>query len=469
VLLAFAPFTLMDSHGSWRMSSVISRWSILPVRTPCLVLVPLALGWVFLGVLIAAWTPILSRMFPGIDMLYMLAVFLAGAVAAQALAWAIPRKPGQFWALAAVLFLALLLGAIVPQDSAGWPEARSLTLQTLAAVIAGLSLLAIWAARRNRCGDWSGEVPLAALCHRVRRPSNRTAVFRNPIAALFWSEIAPSCRTFILGWIGLALLLTGWACVTLWLHRPGVKIDWLLVGLGMVIDGLPNFGVLWLMAWALLLACEPGMGFQTRLSAYRSTRPLTVGMLAGTRMSSLLVTWLCVWVPLMLLQRVIPLAGLPDRDAFILSQQAADIMASRMVFSASTIVAALPLLLWGRLEGFPTVLLASLVAWCWTLVLGAFVGQRPAPDWLTWALGALLVAKMAAAAWLLLRSLRQGYLTWRFPAILSGGWVALIGGISWLFSPWQSWGLTSLLALSLMIPLVRLAACPLAMASNRHN
>jgi hypothetical protein len=164
---------------------------------------------------------------------------------------------------------------------------------------------------------------------------------------------------------------------------------------------------------------------------------------------------------------VVTLAGMPDRDAFILSQQAADIMASRMVFSASAIVAALRLLLWGRLEGFPTVLLASLVAWCWTLVLGAFAGQRPAPDWLTWALGGLLVAKLAAAAWLLLRSYRQAYLTWRFPAILLGGWVGLIGGISWLFSPWQSSGLEGLLALAVMIPLVRLAACPLAMASNR--
>src|SRR5262249_4431456 len=37
ILLAFAPFTLMDNHGSWRMNSITSRWSVLPARTSFLV------------------------------------------------------------------------------------------------------------------------------------------------------------------------------------------------------------------------------------------------------------------------------------------------------------------------------------------------------------------------------------------------------------------------------------------------
>ncbi|MHC1767876.1 MAG: hypothetical protein AB9869_26990 [Verrucomicrobiia bacterium] len=95
ILLAFAPFTLMESHGSWRMNSVITRWSVLPIRTCCLVAVPLAVAWVVLALVGWAWAPILERLFPGIDTVYMLSVYLTGAVAAQALAWAIPRKPSQ--------------------------------------------------------------------------------------------------------------------------------------------------------------------------------------------------------------------------------------------------------------------------------------------------------------------------------------------------------------------------------------
>jgi hypothetical protein len=140
-----------------------------------------------------------------------------------------------------------------------------------------------------------------------------------------------------------------------------------------------------------------------------------------------------------------------------------------MAFSANAMVAALPLLLWGRLEGLPTIFLASLVAWAWPCILGGFADQQPLADWMAWALTGVLAIKIGGALWLMSTSVRNGYTTWRFPAFLLGGWIAVVAAMSWWFAPWQAWGLASALGPILMIPLVRLAACPLAMAGNRHR
>lgn len=469
ILLAFAPFTLMDSHGSWRMNSVVTRWSVLPVPTFLLVAVPLAMAGILVSVLVWAWAPILGRLFAGIDMLHVLMVLLAGIVAAQALAWAIPRRPSQFWALAGLLFLLLLLGAILPQENQGWEDLRSGVFASLAAGTGGLALLALGAARRNRCGDWPGEIPLTALRDRMWRTGGRTGTCRHPVAALFWSEVAPGCRALVLGWVLLMVAVVVWAGVSSWLRRPEMPIDWQRIGLGMLLEGWANLAVLWLMGWGLYLACEPGLGFQTRLSGFRGTRPLTVGVLAGTRISAVVLGWLCLWVPLLVLQPSIAWMGLPEDDLIMLMQQASQITAGRMVFSAAMVIGALPLLLWGRLEGLPTLFLVTLVAWGWSWILGGFAYQNPPEEWLVWALAALLGARFLAAGGLLWRSHRQGYITWRFPAVLLGGWLAIAVGFQLLFTPWQAWGVVSALAPLVMIPLVRLAACPLAMGANRHG
>jgi hypothetical protein len=469
ILLAFAPFTLMESHGSWRMNSVITRWSVLPARTCCLVAVPLAIAWAVLALVVWAWAPVLERLFHGIDSFYMLAVYLTGAVAAQALAWAIPRKPSQFWTVAALLFLTLVLGSIVPQERAGWQDARLRTLAMLGGASVGFALLALWAAQRNRCGDWPGEVPFTKLWSGFRRVKPVGRVFRNRTAALLWSEVLPGCRAFAVSWLVLGLILAAWGCGIWWLRRPDVPIHWPLVAVGMLIEGLPNLGVPWLMAWGLFLGCEAGMGFQTKLSGFRSTRPLTAGMLAGTRMTSMALSWLVAWAPLLIAQHLLFLAPLTSDEALLFSGQAIPFTLGRMAFSASVMIAALPVLLWGRLEGFPTLLLASLIAWAWSCALAGFAFQKEASDWVGWALAAYLGLKLAVAAWSFRRSLRSGWITWRFPAVLTGGWLAVVAAMLWLWSPWLSWSLPGVLAPAAMIPLARLAACPMAMAANRHR
>jgi len=115
------------------------------------------------------------------------------------------------------------------------------------------------------------------------------------------------------------------------------------------------------------------------------------------------------------------------------------------------------------------VFLATLAGWAWTWSLSAFASQEPPPEWLSWALGGLLAVKLATAFWALVRSYREGYVKWQFPLVLLSGWLAVVVCMLWLFPVWQSGGVQSALTLAVLIPLARLAACPLAMAANRHG
>jgi hypothetical protein len=184
-----------------------------------------------------------------------------------------------------------------------------------------------------------------------------------------------------------------------------------------------------------------------------------------------ILAWLCVWVPLLGLQWICLTEdpGMRGEGTSELARQAANLIRSRMVFSANLMIGALPVLLWGRLEGFPTLLLANLVGWSWTWVLSGFVHQDPAPDWLSWALGGLLTVKVAAALVMLLQCLRLGYVTWRFPVILLGGWLATISYLVWRLPAQPDLLGSEVVGLAVMIPLARLAACPMAMARNRHG
>ena len=65
LILGFAPFTLMESHGGWRFSSMTTRWFVLPVPATVLVLLPLALGWAAIAAVHSAWSPLVQRLLPG--------------------------------------------------------------------------------------------------------------------------------------------------------------------------------------------------------------------------------------------------------------------------------------------------------------------------------------------------------------------------------------------------------------------
>ncbi|HOW68276.1 MAG TPA: hypothetical protein P5186_23300 [Candidatus Paceibacterota bacterium] len=470
LLLGMAPFTLMENQAGWRMNSMVTRWFVLPVRTLFLVGVPLGFAWGMVSLLLVVWSLVLHRAFGGVDMACFTLVFLVGITAIQMLAWSIPRKPTPFWVMVAFLFLSSLLTSVMLQESHDWQARRTTTLWALGALLPVMGFGCWWAAGRNRCGDWTGEIPFIGILDFLRRPWLFRHRGYSPTAALFWNDVFPAVRTFIASWIGLVLLVGGWACVSFWLRRPDLKINWIMIGRGLL-EAMPFFGILWLMVWGLLMGGEPGMGFVTRLSAFRATRPVSVGLLAGMRLAPFWLSWLCLWLPLVLLHHCLlhDYQGLPARMGEELNRSAAALMAARMAFSANVMVGALPLLLRGRFDGFPNLFLATLVAWIWTWVLARFANQETPPDWGGWLLGCLLVFKVGTAIAMSVVSCRQGLINWRFPAVLFGGWLLTTGSLIGFLPVVPVGGWIQACGVAVLMPLARLAACPLAMAANRYR
>jgi hypothetical protein len=417
--------------------------------------------------LVGAWTPLLHRLIPEFDTTYLLVVLVAGVAALQALAWLLPYRPNQFWPLAGLLFPVMLVLVVSPQEAPHWAARRGGMIQGFAGAIPLFALAGYYAARRNRCGDWSGGLPLDWLQRWFvgRRPKLRAV--RSPAAALFWSDTVAVVRVFLLSWLALALLLTASQVVLFLQHRPGVQFTPKLMAV-VGLQSLPFLGVMWLAAGGLFVAGEPGVGFRTRLSSFRATMPVSAGMLAAQRLTTGLLAWLVVWVPLLgcLFLYGADLTGLPSRDA---TRELAGVLGRLMAVSACVLVGALPVCVWGRLEGFPNLLLCAIVSWAgaWGLSLCVATPEGQPHPWAV-ALGWLAV-KAIVAAWALARAWRRGYITWRFVAGLMGGWLVLTNLLVWALPTGPLGDGWSAVWLLLFMPLARPALCPLAFAANRHR
>ena len=462
LFLGVAPFTLMETQAGWRMNSMITRWFVLPVPTVGLVFVPLFAASVFIVLLVTAWVPILNRLAFGLDHVYLTVVVLAGLVAVQTLAWTVPRRPGQFWTGAALLLPVVLVLALGPQDLKGGEAFRLEMTMLLSPVILPLMGFAWYAACRNRCGDWPGGLPLE-LCWQFLRQggatSGRRRDFRSASTALFWSDSRPALRLLV--FCGLALALAWFLLASLVLLREDPKKAFGLSLLYfMAHDLTPIAGLLWMAVWGLYAGGEPSTGFRTRLSSFRATLPVTSGALAAQRILTLCVGWCLVWLPPLALTlwwnpAGVSIAALDRRMEWALF----------MAVGAQVLVGALPLYLWGRFEGLPNLLLAALGSWVWLVVLGInlFVGVEGDLGWRWTLVWVLLALKFAGAAWALVRGWRVGYTTWRFPVGLVAGWVTVTAFIVWGLPQWH------VFSLALLVPLTRLAWCPLAVAANRHR
>jgi hypothetical protein len=469
VLLGVAPFLLMESQGGWRMNSAITRWFALPVRTAYLVLLPLLAAVVFLTLLVQAWGLILDRVARGFDGTYFNCALLLGLAALQALAWAVPRQPAQYWAGAALLFPVIIVLAIGPQDQPDTAAFRRGMPLPAAIGVVCFAAFALYAARRNRCGDWQGEFPLSRLWLFVRqgRPSNR--IFRSSGSALFFSDGLPALRMLLFSWLTLVAIIAVNVVLMFKRGRPEVAFQPGVFAL-VAVNLLPIPAVLWLAGWGLFLGCEPAAGFRTRMTAFRATLPVSCGTLAAQRMVTLLLGWCLLWLPLLLATRWYDpdLLGMPAPDA---QTQALASILRLMALGAHILVGVLPLFLWGRLEGFPNMLLAAIGSWVWVWLLAAFFklddGQDPGWRWGVVAL--LLGVKLATAAWALVVGLHARHLTWRFVMGLVAGWLLVVTCLVWALPTGRTDGAWRAAAMLVLVPLARLALCPLALAANRHR
>jgi hypothetical protein len=229
---------------------------------------------------------------------------------------------------------------------------------------------------------------------------------------------------------------------------------------------LPVFGVLWMAVWGLFTAGEPSSIFRSRLSLFRATLPVTSGELAAQRIAVLFAGWCFVWLPLLVL------SFFPDPNMMASTtveiQQA---IARLMAVGAFALVGALPLLLVGLFEGFPNFLLASVCAWAVTWAINGNLKVLPGESAgrLWYVLAGLLVLKAGIAGWALMKALREGHVTWKFPVGLLAGWAAVVVCLVFVLPTWREGGAWAACTMLLFVPLARLALCPLAIAANRHR
>lgn len=475
MVLGIAPFTLMESNGGWRMNSMVTRWFVLPVPAVVLVLISLAMLAGIISLILSGWWAIFISFAPVTEAhnpLPVLVVWLVGAALLQAVAWTVPRRPSQYWCIAGLLFPIIMVVGFTTAGDRVWvdhaPKAYGLCGLLLIALIA----YGCYAAKKNRCGDWAGEVTFGRIVNAFLglRPQ-----FRNPrsrLTAILGSDTLGPVFSFSLTWILLGVILLGGYSMLARDHAS----EWLWAHLGwktpifMALHTLPLLAVAWLAGGALYFGGEPGFGFRTRLSAFRATTPASSGVLAMQRIATPLLAWVAVWLPLLLLSTLYEVPreqwSTPDDPA----RQLAPVMARLMVVSAHFVVGALPLFLLGRLEGLPNMFLCSILVWAAPFLLGTFMGPEEHLNLgLLCVVSIWLIAKILVTAFSLARSLRDGEITWRFAAGLVGGWLVLAAFLTWGLPIWQKWGASGLLGVVVFLPLARIALCPMAISANRHR
>jgi hypothetical protein len=440
-----------------------TRWCLRPIPVWVLVAVPLLLGSSLLVAFMTAWRPIFKEVAPRFDHLYVLAVMLISLMMMQALAWTTARRPGQFWLGVGLLFpVAFILQFIRRMPETNWFELRPRMLGGLG--LAGVALIALTfcVARVSRYGAWPGQFQWPWQSRSAGAGGARARSFSSPIGALVWSDILPGLRVAAVGWLLLACLLTGVNLLQMYLshHSPRATPN---LALFAAVDVLPRWGMIYLGAYGMFLTCQFGTGFHTRLDTFKATRPLTSQTLASCRLIGLLLACAIVWVPLLLLWWRYD-TGLP-----VYTPRLTAMLAYVIAVSTSVAVGALPIHLLGRVEGLTLLLLTSFPCWGAVWLMDSVLRPEDIADRCWWLLGALLVVKFALAGFALVHGLRSRLINWRFTVILLLAWTALVSSLIWLMHTWETGGLWGALAIVLLVPLARVAACPLAMAWNRNR
>jgi hypothetical protein len=110
--------------------------------------------------------------------------------------------------------------------------------------------------------------------------------------------------------------------------------------------------------------------------------------------------------------------------------------------------------------------------------VAVWIVESPRVRWSLWeslplVLGALVVLKVLAAAWVVPRLRASGLFADRVLVTGAMGWLAVVmalnGVLAWLFGSPHVPRYILLLVSILSVPLVRVSAAPLALAWNRHR
>jgi hypothetical protein len=470
----------LDGDIAARQSMYPARKFTQPVTTSALAWWPMIYGSVTMVILWLA-TRQLGLWPSGINVPLMWPALLAASLLAwtQALTWMPYPLPGL-----RIIVTVLLLGTIdsIALVALQYKAHEPMMLEIIAPQIPLAYLVARFAvarARRGEVPDWRGA--FAWLTQNARLSSHRHRPFRSAASAQAWFE-----------WRGYGKSLPGWVAILLpfelillWAAPDNTALVFtILAGVLLTPPFMASFA-----AVAVSKSSE-NAGDSYGVTPFIATRPLTDAELVAAKLNMAIRSTLSAWLLLLLAMTLaVELSG---ASAVVLERWRAfsgvvgaprAVVALLLIFGgciASTwrqLVQSLYIGLTGR---------ASLIQGSVLLVLGFFFLFGPLAEWIIdsgrlgelWSALPLIFAilaslKMIAAVWIVLRLYQTRLLSDRALVTGAGLWcvavLALYGVLVWLMdTPHFPHYLLMLLAI-LAIPLARLSAAPLALASNRHR
>ena len=416
--------------------------------------IPVPIVWPAFGAAsLLAWTQALTWMpypLPGLRII--IAVLWLGTIDAIVLL-ALHFKAGE----------TVMLGILVPQVPLAYLAAR----------------FAVARARRGDVPDWRGAFEWLARI--VRVPSLRREHFTSPARAQAWLEWRQHGRS-LPAWVGILLpfeLILLWAAGDSTVLVFEILISVLLT---------PPFVATFAAPATSKSSSSPGDFYG--VTPFIATRPLTNADLIAAKMKMAIWSTASTWLLILL---ALPLAlELSGTSALVLDRwhRLNEVVGPpRAVVLVALVIAACIASTWKHLVQSLYIGLtgrAYIIKGSVLLLLGFLIVFGPFAEWIidSGRLGELCNAlplilailasfKMIAAVWIITRLYRGHVLTDRTLVIGASCWTlavfALYAVLVWLLdTPHIPHYLLMLLAI-LFIPLARLSAAPLALASNRHR
>ncbi|MGZ3333141.1 MAG: hypothetical protein ACXU96_12665 [Gemmatimonadaceae bacterium] len=470
----------LDGDIAARQSMYPARKFTQPVTTSALAWWPMIYGSAAMVILWLA-TRQLGLWPSGIHVPLMWPALLAASLLAwtQALTWMPYPLPGLRIAVTVLLLgtidsIALvalqykahepvMLGIIAPQIPLAYLVAR----------------FAVARARRGEVPDWRGA--FAWLTQSARLPSRRREPFRSAASAQAWFEWRRYGGS-LPGWVAILL---PFELILLWAAPDNTALVFtILAGVLLTAPFMAS------VAAVAVSKSSPNAGDSYGVTPFIATRPLTDAELVAAKLKMAIWSTITAWLLILVaIQLALELSG---TSAVVLERWRA---LTRIVGAPRAFVALLLVLVgciastWKQLVQSLYIGLtgrASLIQGSVLLVLGFFFLFGPFAEWIInsgrlvelWSALPLIFAilaglKMIAAVWIILRLYQTRLLSDRALVTGAGLWcvavLALYGVLVWLMdTPHFPHYLLMLLAI-LAIPLARLSAAPLALASNRHR
>ena len=496
LLLTFLLCHFTETDRQERRSGYPARLFVLPIHTRTLIGAPVVFGVVMAWIIYLAWAklalfPIVRELPLGLSLTYL----ATGMICYHALLWslagyrvlrliALSSGGGIFTVGWLVIsdhrWLAPFLGGIAPRLFLG----GLLTLLSLSAL--AVAYLAVETQRHGGLGVsrfWArlSELVVDAL------PRNQRC-FASPARAQFWLEwrrhgvLLPLCTA------GVVLLVMA---VSPFIAPISASVTLLMFESLLITPIVLGFALGQGLGKADLWSSEAG------LPLFLATRPLPHTKWIGAKMKAAalatVISWslMAVLVPLWLWQWCDARLLLNLRDSFQRAYSPAVfyalpvlILGVLMILTWRSLIASLFIGLSGR-----TWLLTAAtcsVVFVVTAIPGAIVILIEHPKlirrllawpswtpWTPWLLTALVIAKLTAATLLATHARRRGWLDGRAIARYLAVWFSatafLLLAAQWLLPliGWKRW--LSIVLILFLVPLLRVAYAPIALAQNRHR